>query len=44
MKRGEHDCPQCGQDMRLPPDAYKTVLKLKQYLKEVLERLVDRHA
>lgn len=24
----KHDCPQCGQDMRLPPDAHEQLAKL----------------
>lgn len=42
MTPGKHDCPQCGQDMRLPPDAYQQLAELEEKVLK-LERWVELH-
>jgi len=29
---GKHDCPQCGQDMRLPPNAAERLAKVEKLI------------
>lgn len=31
-KSNEYDCPHCGQDLRLPPDAYEQFAQFKALL------------
>jgi hypothetical protein len=33
---GAHDCPHCGQDLRLPADAYARLLGLEYELKKLV--------
>ena len=46
MKHIDHNCPQCGQDLRLPPrvrvqvaSAQTTILKAIETIERVLDRL-----
>ena len=37
-----HDCPQCGQDMRLPPDAYAILLDLLKAIRDAIPTMPPR--